>query len=307
MAESMVKKIMAKKESALGKGLGALLSDNTQQQTQEQIIAQVSGISEIDIKRIEVNPYQPRMNFDDDALTELAESIKEHGLIQPITVRQIDDNKYQIISGERRFRASKKAGLKSIPAYIRTADDQGMLELALIENIQREDLDAIEVATSFNRLIEECSLTQESLGDRVGKKRTTVTNYLRLLKLPAEIQLYIRNKQMSMGQARAILNIKDQKQQNSIAKKIVEESWSVRQVENAVQKLAQAKTPKVTEEVPPIEEFPEKYYKLTDALRKYFNSNVNIEPKKNVGRIVITFDSESEIDKLLEKLDAWIW
>ncbi|MDR3227779.1 MAG: ParB/RepB/Spo0J family partition protein [Prevotellaceae bacterium] len=297
---------MAKKESALGKGLGALLGENTQQ-TQEQIIAQVSRISEIDIKHIEVNPYQPRINFDEDALNELTESIKKYGLIQPITVRQIEENKYQIISGERRFRASKKAELKSIPAYIRTADDDGMIELALIENIQREDLDAIEVATSFNRLIEECALTQDELGNRVGKKRATVTNYLRLLKLPAEIQSYIRKKQMSMGQARAILNIKDTKQQNAIAKKIVEESWSVRQVENAVQKLTQPKTPKVTEEQP-IEEFPEKYYKLTDALRKYFNSNVNIKPDKNGGgRIVITFDSEGEIDKLLEKMDAWIW
>ncbi|MDR1348012.1 MAG: ParB/RepB/Spo0J family partition protein [Prevotellaceae bacterium] len=295
---------MVKKEAALGKGLGALLGDV---QKVEQVREQVRGISEINIDDIEVNPYQPRTNFDEDALTELAESIKEHGIIQPITVRQIDKNKYQIISGERRYRASKIAGLEKIPAYIRTSNDQDMLELALIENIQREDLDAIEVATSFNRLIEECDLTQELLGNRVGKKRATVTNYLRLLKLPAEIQLYIRNKQMSMGHARAILNIENAKLQNTIAKKIVDEDWSVRQVEEAVRKLLQEKTQKNTA-AQRIEEFPEKYYKLTDSLRKYFNSSVNIKPDKNGGgRIIITFDNENEIDKLLEKLDAWIW
>ncbi|MDR0754392.1 MAG: ParB/RepB/Spo0J family partition protein [Prevotellaceae bacterium] len=294
---------MAKKESALGKGLGALLGDA---QNVEQVREQVRGISEINIEDIEVNPYQPRINFDEDALNELAESIKEHGIIQPITVRHID-GKYQIISGERRFRSSIIAGLKKIPAYIRTSNDQGMLELALIENIQREDLDAIEIATSFSRLIEECDLTQESLGSRVGKKRATVTNYLRLLKLPAEIQLYIRNKQMSMGQARAILNMENEKLQKNIAKKIVDESWSVRQVEDAVRKLSQEKIQNTAAEQH-IEEFPEKYYKLTDSLRKYFNSNVNIKPEKNGGgRIIITFDNEAEIDKLLEKLDAWIW
>ncbi|MDR1554223.1 MAG: ParB/RepB/Spo0J family partition protein [Prevotellaceae bacterium] len=302
--DSIAKSIMAKKESALGKGLGALLGDA---QNVEQAREQVRGISEINVNDIDENPYQPRINFDEDSLNELAVSIKEHGIIQPITVRQVDEKKYQIISGERRFRASKVAGLKKIPAYIRTSNDQEMLELALIENIQREDLDAIEVATSFNRLIEECDLTQESLGSRVGKKRATVTNYLRLLRLPAEIQLYIRNKQMSMGQARAILNINDAKQQNTIAKKIVDEGWSVRQVEDAVRKLSQVKTQKETVEQT-VEEFPEKYYKLTDALRKYFNSNVNIKPEKNGGgRIIISFDSEAEIDKLLEKLDAWIW
>jgi ParB family chromosome partitioning protein len=300
---------MAKKELALGKGLGALLGDV---ENVEQVREQVRGISEINVDNIEVNPYQPRVNFDESALSELAESIKKHGIIQPITVRRIKNGKYQIISGERRFRASKLAGLIKVPAYIRTSDDQGMLELALIENIQREDLDAIEVANSFNRLIEECELTQESLGDRVGKKRTTITNYLRLLKLPAEIQIYIRDKRMSMGHARAILNIEDKKRQKAVAKKIIDEGWSVRQVEDFVRKL----TPKEPEqpavanesENEQVLEFPEKYYKLTDALRKYFNSNVNIKPEKNGGgRIVITFDSEGEIDKLLEKLDAWIW
>ena len=296
--------LMAKKEAALGKGLGALLGDA---QKIEQVREEVRGISEIGINDIETNAGQPRVNFDDESLSELAKSIKEHGIIQPITVRRVSDTKYQIISGERRFRASKLAGLKQIPAYIRTSTDQQIFELALIENIQREDLDAIEIATSFNRLIEECNLTQESLADRIGKKRETVTNYLRLLKLPDEIQIYIRNKQMSMGQARAILGIKDTKLQNTIAKKIVKENWSVRQVEEAVRNMANPKNLKIADEQP-IEEFPEKYYKLTDALRKCFNSNVNIKPeKRGGGRIIITFDSEAEIDKLLEKFDAFVW
>jgi ParB family chromosome partitioning protein len=294
---------MAKKEAALGKGLSALLGDDVKKV--EQAREQVQGISEININEIEVNPYQPRVNFDEDALNELSESIKLHGLIQPITVRQTGTHSYQIISGERRYRASKRAGLKKIPAYVRTSNDQEMLELALIENIQREDLDAIEVATSFNRLIEECELTHESLGDRVGKKRATVNNYLRLLKLPAEIQLFIRDKKMSMGQARAILNIEDKKLQFEIAKKIVDEGWSVRQVEEAVRNIM---NPQHSEEKPkkekePIAEFPEKYYKLTDALKKHFNTAVNIKPDKNGGgKIILSFENDQTIDKMLEQL-----
>jgi len=300
----MEQSLMAKKEAALGKGLGALLSDAQQV---EQVREEVRGISEISISEIEINPNQPRVNFDDESLNELSISIQKHGIIQPITVRQTSDTTYQIISGERRVRASKLAGLTKIPAYIRTSNDQEIFELALIENIQREDLDAIEVATSFNRLIEECSLTQELLAERVGKKRETVTNYLRLLKLSDEIQVYIRNKQMSMGQAKAILGIKDKTLQNAIAKKVVKENWSVRQVEEAVRKISNPTPPKIEDEQT-VEEFPEKYYKLTDALRKCFNSNVNIKSeKKGGGRIIITFDSDGEIDKLLEKFDAFVW
>lgn len=297
----MVQQIMAKKESALGKGLGALLGDA---QVKEQVREEVRGISEINLIDIEVNPDQPRVNFDNESLNELSASIREYGIIQPVTVRQTAEKKYQIISGERRFRASKLAGLTTIPAYIRKSNDDEMLELALIENIQREDLDAIEVATSFNRLIEECNLTQELLADRVGKKRETVANYLRLLKLPDEIQFCIRNRQMSMGQARAILGIKDAKLQNTIAKKVVAENWSVRQVEDAVRKLTSPKKEKI-EAVQSVEEFPEKYYKLTDMLRKCFNGNVNIKPeKKGGGRIIISFDNDAEIDKMLENLTS---
>lgn len=289
---------MAKKESALGKGLGALLGDVAKV---EQVREMVRGISEINITDVEVNPYQPRVHFDEEALSDLAESIKKHGIIQPITVREIEKNRYQIISGERRFRASKLAGLKTIPAYVRTTDDQNMLELALIENIQREDLDAIEVATSFNRLIEECDLTQDALGDRVGKKRATVTNYLRLLKLPAEIQLFIRDKKMSMGQARAILNIENKKKQISLAKKIVDEGWSVRQVEDAVRKISQEKPATKNKENDVV--FLEKYYKVSESLGKYFNNNVNVKPNsKGGGKITITFSNEAEIDNLLKKL-----
>jgi len=232
---------------ALGRGLGALIEEASTTQntapapTTESVLPKSELINEIEIEKIVTNPYQPRTHFDEDALNELAASIKELGIIQPITVRKVDDNQYQIISGERRFRASKIAGLKAIPAYVRTADDQGMLEMALVENIQREDLDAIEVAISYQRLVDECSLTQEVLGERVGKKRSTVTNYLRLLKLPAEVQLAIRKRLLSMGHARALVNIDDQELQLDLLRKIIEEDLSVRQIEQLVKKIAEGK------------------------------------------------------------------
>ena len=193
------------KRNALGKGLGALIEDAGNENNQYQ----ADAVNELSLELIEVNPYQPRTNFDEGALQELASSIKEIGVIQPITVRQISEEQFQLITGERRFRAARMAGVNKIPAFIRTADDQAMLEMALVENIQREDLDAIEVAISYQRLIEECELTQENLSGRVGKKRATISNYLRLLKLPAEIQLGIRDRKISMGHARALINIED--------------------------------------------------------------------------------------------------
>jgi ParB family chromosome partitioning protein len=197
---------MVAKKKALGRGLGALIEESPKAEEPKQNEA----IKEILISQIKVNPFQPRTEFDEEALADLAASIKELGIIQPITVRQVADDEYQIISGERRTRASKMAGLETIPAYVRTADDQGMLEMALVENIQREDLDAIEIAISYNRLIDECSLTQKELSSRVGKERSTITNYLRLLKLPAEIQKGIRHKVISMGHARALVSIENQ-------------------------------------------------------------------------------------------------
>src|SRR4030042_3416604 len=191
---------MIAKKSALGRGLGALIEEANEPKRESFI----SSTDEIEIRLIEFNPFQPRKNFDQEALNELASSITELGIIQPITVRKLDNGNYQLITGERRLRAAQIAGLTTLPAYIRTADDQAMLEMALVENIQREDLDAIEIAISYQRLIEECNLTQENLSERVGKKRSTVTNYLRLLKLPAEIQVGIREKKISMGHARAL-------------------------------------------------------------------------------------------------------
>ena len=234
------------KKKALGRGLSALLSDSSADEKLEVDIPvgvsaaaaaittapvatiPVSGITEIPVDEIEVNPFQPRTHFDQEALIELAESITVHGIIQPITVRRLTDRQYQLISGERRFQASKLAGLKAIPAYIRSADDQQMLEMALIENIQRENLNAIEIALSYQRLITECSLKQEELGERVGKNRTTVTNYLRLLKLPPDIQIAVRDNKLSMGQARAIISVENPEQQLYIFKKTLDEDLFVR-------------------------------------------------------------------------------
>ena len=221
------------KRNALGKGLGALIKQSETDVSGRQVYA----TDKIEINRIEANPYQPRINFDKESLEELATSIKQLGIIQPITVREISDEKYQIISVERRFRASQMAGLTEIPAYIRHADDSNMLELALVENIQREDLDDIEVAISYQRLIEECKLTQEDLADRVGKKRPTIANYLRLLKLPPEIQLAIKQKQISMGHARALVNIEETDQQLQLLHQTIENELSVRQVEKAVRQI----------------------------------------------------------------------
>src|SRR6187551_1941760 len=236
------------KKKALGRGLSALLSDNEED---EKLNVEIStdvipstpanGMSEIQVSEIEVNPFQPRTHFDQEALKELAESIKVHGIIQPITVRRLSRNQYQLISGERRFQASQLAGLKSVPAYIRLADDQQMLEMALIENIQRENLNAMEIALSYQRLLTECNLKQEELGERVGKNRSTVTNYLRLLKLPPDIQIAVRDNRLSMGHARAIINVDMPDQQLYIFKKALGEELSVRKVEELVRELASTK------------------------------------------------------------------
>lgn len=293
---------------ALGRGLGALIEEASTTQntapapTTESVLPKSELINEIEIEKIVTNPYQPRTHFDEDALNELAASIKELGIIQPITVRKVDDNQYQIISGERRFRASKIAGLKAIPAYVRTADDQGMLEMALVENIQREDLDAIEVAISYQRLVDECSLTQEVLGERVGKKRSTVTNYLRLLKLPAEVQLAIRKRLLSMGHARALVNIDDQELQLDLLRKIIEEDLSVRQIEQLVKKIAEGK--KDEEDKNGEEDLPDSYFRVVEHLEKMFTSDINIKKgAKGSGKIIIGFKSEKEINTILKKLE----
>lgn len=285
------------KRNALGRGLGALI-DNS-----EESVAAHAGIDEIEISKIEANPWQPRTTFDKEALNELSNSIKEIGIIQPLTLRKVDENKYQIIAGERRFRASKLAGLNKVPAYVRESDDNGMLEMALVENIQREDLDAIEVALSYQRLMEECKLTQDMLSERVGKKRSTISNYLRLLKLPAVIQKAIREREISMGHARAIINVSDPETQVMIYKQIITYDFSVRKVEDIVRKL-NSEEEKPAKAKKPVKKFPEEYEKLKNHLSQHFNTNVDFKiNNKGKGQIVIPFKSGKDLERIIGILD----
>ncbi len=284
------------KRNALGRGLGALIDDA------DNLKESGAGINEIEISQIEVNPFQPRSKFNEETLEELSLSIKEIGLIQPLTLRKIGEGKYQIIAGERRFRAAKMAGLKKLPAYVREAEDDGMLEMALVENIQREDLDAIEIAFSYERLIEECNLTQGQLSSRVGKKRSTIANYLRLLKLPAIIQKGIRDKQITMGHARALVNIKDPENQVFIFNEIVKNDFSVRKVEEIVRGLNPdaGKTEKRKSSSVMI---PKEYLSLKDKLTSYFKSPVNFSVNsRGKGKIIIPFNSKNDFDRIVEIL-----
>lgn len=287
-----------KKRSGLGRGLGALLEDSEEKEQISGSGATIKGaINEISIAQIEVNPFQPRTDFDETALNELAESIRVQGIIQPITVRALSEHEFQLISGERRLQASKLAGLESIPAYIRTADDQQMLEMALIENIQRENLNSIEIALSYQRLLSECSLKQEELGDRVGKNRTTVNNYLRLLKLPPDIQVGLRDGRISMGHARALISIENVEQQLNIFKKIVKDELSVRKVEELVRALSEKKQeePKAKAPVNP------EIVKLQEKLTSHFGTKIQIKAdKNNKGEIKIPFVSAEELERILE-------
>lgn len=288
---------MAKK-NVLGRGLGALIAGAENNNELR------SAINEVNISEIVANPYQPRTKFDEEALNELANSIKEIGIIQPITLRKIDDDLFQIIAGERRFRAAKLAGLSSIPAYIRTADDEGMLEMALVENIQREDLDAIEIAVSYQRLIEECNLTQEVLSDRVGKKRSTVTNYLRLLKLPAKIQKGIVEKVITMGHARALVNIRDSDMQLMIYDEILKNDFSVRRVEEVVRSYNEDNSSFKPAEKVDKQKFPAEYVDLNNHLSKFFHSKIDFRMDQNgKGKIVIPFDSAKDLERILGILD----
>ncbi len=286
------------KKNALGRGLGALIDDADREKFER-----IGTINEIDLNKIEINPFQPRSKFDEEKIQELASSIRELGIIQPITVRTTEGGKYQLITGERRLRASVLAGLKRIPAYIRSADDQDMLELALVENIQREDLDAIEVSISYQRLIEECKLTQENLSDRVGKKRSTITNYLRLLKLPAEIQLGIREKKISMGHARALIGIEDLKDQIEMYYRIIAEDLSVRKVESQVQKINRGGFEgKVTEEKNRNQEID--FTELEKQLSDFFSSQVRFRMNaKGKGKIVIPFNSGEKLEQIIGIFD----
>jgi len=282
----------ATKKQVLGRGLSALLKDTSTDDLNSKLI--VGNIIEIELEDIEVNPYQPRTYFDEDSLRELASSIKELGVIQPITVRKIGEN-FQLVSGERRFRASKLIGNKSIPAYIRTANDQEMLEMALVENIQRKNLDPIEVALSYKRLIDEIKLTQEVLSVRVGKKRSTVTNYLRLLKLDPILQTGIRDGFISMGHGRALINVKSVSDQLNIYEKILLNKLSVRQTEELVKSL-KIDTPKKNE----IKKHLPKYIKNSlSEINTYLGHKVNVTVnKKGKGKISIPFHSKEDFERI---------
>jgi ParB family chromosome partitioning protein len=296
-----------KKKNGLGRGLGALLKD-TEQPLKREVVAAGPSIDMIDINSIEMNPYQPRTHFEEEALQELSESIKLHGIIQPITVRRLSAGKYQLISGERRTQASKRAGLKTLPAYIREANDQQMLEMALIENIQRENLNALEVALSYQRLISECKLKQEELGDRVGKKRTTVNNYLRLLKLPPDIQAAIRDQRLSMGHARAIVNVEKAEEQLYIFNKILSDDLSVRATEELVRNIGQ----KPKEQTPATKTATAdtgssssgEINQLQTRLSSHFGTKINIKSDKvGKGEIKIPFVSVDDLNRILDLLN----
>ncbi|MCX7638212.1 MAG: ParB/RepB/Spo0J family partition protein [Cyclobacteriaceae bacterium] len=295
------------KKKALGRGLNALLSDSATEERLETDIPvahhHASGnVLEIPVEQIEVNPFQPRTHFDETALQELAESIKVHGIIQPITVRRLAPNQYQLISGERRLQASRRAGLKTIPAYVRTANDQQMLEMSLIENIQRENLNAIEIALSYQRLISECNLKQEELGERVGKNRATVTNYLRLLKLPPDIQIAVRDNKLSMGHARAIINVENPADQLYIFNKILKEDLSVRKVEELVRELQQNKSESTGKTSAPANAASKEIQQLQSRLSSHFGTRVALKTDGKKGEIRIPFMSVEDLNRILDIL-----
>jgi len=305
------------RKTGLGRGLSALLDDSdavhapksginsaleTDQRPKQESTVASSNIGHINISDIETNPYQPRTEFDQVALNELADSIRIQGLIQPITVRNGEQGKYQLISGERRLRASKLAGLTEIPAYIRSANDQQMLEMALIENIQRENLNAIEVALSFQRMLEECNLKQEQLSERVGKNRSTVTNYLRLLKLPPAIQISIRDQKISMGHARALINVEEVEKQLFIHQEIIDKGLSVRKVEELVRSINSLQLKPKAAKQPVGVSF--EYQKLQKDLASRFATKVKLKVGENgKGAIEIPFVSDDDLSRILELLD----
>ncbi len=298
----------ATKKQALGRGLSALLKDpeNDIQSVSDKNADKVIGnVVELDINSIEVNPFQPRSNFNDDTLEELASSIRELGIIQPITVRKLDFNKFQLVSGERRFRASKLVGLETIPAYIRIANDQESLEMALVENIQRQDLDPIEIALSYQRLTDEIKITQEKLSERVGKKRSTITNYMRLLKLDPIIQTGMRDGFVSMGHGRALVNIEKKKTQISIYETIVAQGLSVRETEQLVKSFKKNKGETTSKNKIVEKKLPEYITKNIDAITKNLSVKVAITSSANgKGKIVIPFHSKEEFKRLKKILTS---
>lgn len=293
---------MQGKKKALGRGLSAILESPETDITSRDISGEyvVGAIAHIAVEKIEPNPFQPRMQFNEEELAELTLSIQAQGIIQPITVRKLGYDKYQLISGERRLKAARLAGLTEIPAYIRVANDEQMLELALVENIQREELNPLEIAISFQRLLDECKLKQEELSQKVGKDRSTIANYIRLLKLPTEIQIAIRDKKISMGHARALITIDDVKTQLVILHRIFEKKLSVRQVEDIVRNLEPGKQ-LTTRKEPTV--LPLKFEKIRESLTKKLNTRVDVKVHaKGDGTIIIPFRSDEEFDRIITKL-----
>ena len=292
-----------KKKQALGRGLSALLDDPEREiRSASDVNADqvVGNIIELEVNKIEVNPYQPRTHFNEQAIGELAESIKSLGIIQPVTVRKLDRNQYQLVSGERRYRAAKSIGFDRIPAYVRIANDQEALEMALVENIQRRDLDPIEIALSYQRLIDEIQLTQNQLSERVGKKRSTVANYIRLLKLDPIVQTGMRDGFLSMGHGRALINVEESDKQLEIYEKIIARSLSVRDTELLVQKSRKSQSAETTKALKPLF-----YDDAADELKSYFNTSVTIKVnQKGKGNIQIQFDSQKDLNYIIKKIKS---
>lgn len=293
---------MTKKRAALGKGLSALLENAETDITTRNLASgetTVGSIANIQVEQIEANPFNPRTDFEEEALSELKESIKMHGIIQPLTVRKLGRDKYQLISGERRFRASQLAGVKEVPCYIRIANDQSMLEMALVENIQRVDLNAIEVGLSYQRLIDECNFTQEKLSQKLGKSRSNITNFLRLLKLPAQIQMGIKQGLISMGHARALVSAGDEQMQTALFQKVVSEGLSVRDLEGLLK--SERTTPSTSPKTPSNGTVSEKWSGLSNELSSEWDAKVQVSANnKGKGKIVISFDSEEEMNRIVE-------
>jgi ParB family chromosome partitioning protein len=299
------------KKEALGKGIRSLLQNidaelkNNTGSLKEEIVEKTTSAAEIPLAHIELNPKQPRQDFDEKALQELAESIKLHGIIQPLTVSRITANRYRLVAGERRFRASKIAGLTEVPVYVRQVNDQELLELALLENLQREDLNAIEIGLSYKRLMEECDLTQEQVAERMGKERSTVTNYIRLLKLPPGIVVAVRNGSISMGHARALINVDSVDKQLFVFHKILDEGLSVRQTENVVKTLYKQGDNSPKKDAKP--EAPPAFKKIEDHLASHFNTRVKLQHnKKGYGQITVEYYSIEELNALLDKMNVTI-
>ncbi len=296
---------MAKKRRDVGKGIKAILAniEKEVEDNQESVVKELAGNSAmIPIEHIEVNPYNPRTDFNEEALEALSQSISVHGLIQPVTLRRIHKDKYQLISGERRFRASQRAGLKEVPAYVRVVNDQELIEMALVENIQREDLNAIEVAITYQRLIEECKLTHEKLAERVGKSRANVTNHLRLLKLPPEILQSVRKKEISMGHARALAGVEDLAFKFGLFRKIINEDLSVRKTEQLAKEYMDKSGSKKA--AAPKASLPPAYKDVQDRISKSLGSKTQIKlGKDGKGQIVVNFGSTDDLNRILEVIE----